>query len=321
MRRAHVSNVAATIAVATAVVATVACSSSSSGGSVSVSQACSDLSSAICTKLQSCDPFFFSVIYADTTTCANVSKGPCADAVNANGSGANASNVEACAQGYMSATCAQLETNNPPTACQVHGSLAAGTACGSGVQCSGDSYCHIAANQVCGVCAALVGANGSCSQSSDCQRGLTCHTPSGSTTGTCVSPVAQGNACMAGGPACQTPLACVAGTCQQPVGMAGQKCDTTAQNCDLTQGLVCGTAGTCEKIAIASPGQPCGLLSGTYTVCQGSAQCNFSMGSTMGTCATTAANGATCGSNGEGCMAGATCVNNACTVPNASSCH
>jgi hypothetical protein len=320
MRRAHVGRAAATIASAAAVVAMVACSSSNSGGSVSVSQACTDLSSAICAKLQSCDPFFFSVIYADTTTCVNASQGPCADAVNANGSGANASNVEACAQGYQSAKCGDLESNNPPSACQVHGSLAAGTACGSGVQCSGDSYCHIAANQLCGVCAALVGANGSCAQSSDCQRGLTCHTPSGSTTGTCVSPVAQGGTCMAGGPPCQTSLACVGGTCQAPVGPM-QTCDKTAQNCDITQGYVCGTSGMCEKITIASPGQPCGLLNGTYTLCQGNATCPIPMGSTMGTCPTVAANGATCGSNGEWCMAGATCANNLCTVPNASSCH
>jgi hypothetical protein len=245
----------------------------------------------------------------------NTSQGPCADAVNANGSGANASNVEACAQGYQSATCGDLESNNPPSACQVHGSLAAGTACGSSVQCSGDSYCHIAANQVCGVCAALVAANASCAQSSDCQKGLTC------SKGTCVSAVAQSATCMAGGPPCQTGLACVGGTCQQTVGTAGQTCDVTAQNCDVTKGLYCVTSGTCQKVAIAAAGQACGVVSGTYTLCQGGAPCTVAMGSTMGSCATNAANGATCGSNGQGCMAGATCVNNLCTLPNASSCH
>jgi hypothetical protein len=312
----HVGRAAATLASAAAVFAMVACSGSTSGGgSVSVSQACSDLASAICGKLQSCEPFLFQLIYGSTSNCESITQGPCADAVNANGSGANASNVEACAQGYQSAMCGDLESNNPPSSCQVHGSLAAGTACGSNVQCSGESYCHTAANSVCGVCAALVGSNGACAQSSDCQKGLTC------SKGTCVAAVAQGGPCMPGGsPPCQAPLACVNNACQQPVG-SGQKCDVAAQNCDITQGLFCSTMGTCEKIVIASPGQPCGLVSGTYTLCQGGAQCTVAMGSTMGTCATNAANGATCGSNGESCMAGATCVNNLCTVPNASSCH
>ncbi len=321
MGHGHVGRAAATIAASGAVVAMLACSSSSGGlgSSVSTTQACTDFASALCGKLNSCAPFLMQLEYGSVSACEQLEQGPCTEAVGANGSGANGSNVEACAQAYMSESCADLESNNTPSACQVHGSLAAGTPCGSGIQCSGDSYCNVPSNATCGVCAALVASGGSCSNDGDCQKGLVCHKPNGSGTGTCVAPVAQGASCSAGGAPCALPNVCFMGTCQAPGG-AGAKCDAVANNCDFTQGLYC-QSGTCTKVAVATAGQACGLVNGTYTLCGSGTQCMLAGTSGMGTCSAAAANGAACGSNGQSCMPGAVCVNNLCTVPNPASCH
>jgi hypothetical protein len=324
MMRAHVGRAAAAIAAAAAFVATVACSgSNASGGSnVSASQACSDLASAICSKLQSCAPFLVQLEYGSVSTCEQVTQGPCTEALGANGVTASTSEVESCAQGYTGASCSDLESNNTPSACQVHGSLAAGTACGSAIQCSGDSYCNIGTNSTCGVCAALVAAGGSCQAESDCEKGLVCHTATGATAGTCVAPVAQGASCTAGGTPCAFPDVCTGGTCQA-AGGAGAQCDPAAGNCDITQGLYCGQNSVCTKATIVSAGQACGLVNGTYALCGSGSTCTLSGTTGMGTCAAAAANGASCGANGAGaaCMPGAACVNGVCTVANPASCH
>jgi hypothetical protein len=295
----------------------VACSSSSGGGgsNVSVQQACTDLANDLCSKLQSCYPFLIQYDYGDMAACATANAQTCPDSVQANGSTTTGSDVEACAQAYASASCTALASNQPPSACQLHGTLSAGQACGSDLQCSGQSYCNIPAGQACGVCAAQGAAGATCkSADSACQAGLVC---TGSGTKTCALPGAQGATCDTTHP-CQAALSCVNGTCAAGLA-AGEKCSTTAQNCDLTQGLICNAQSVCAKITLASPGSTCGLVSGSYVLCSGGASCVTGQNG-MGTCSASAANGQACGADAGACMAPAVCVNGLCTVPDATSC-
>jgi len=302
-------------------IVTVACSGSTSSSNVSPTQACNDLGNAICSKIESCAPFELQVVYGSTSACATRFALTCPDAIAASGSGATPAAVESCSQAYSSASCGDVLSGKTPSACQIYGTLTAGTVCGADQQCVGpDGYCKVAATAVCGACGTTAAAGGACSANSDCQSGLTCPLPTGSTTGSCVAPGAAGATCDKLHP-CASPLACLNTTCSQPV-EAGQACDATAQNCDFTQGLFCNpTTKVCAQIGMAGAGAPCGFANGAYTVCNGGGTCNLNPTTGAGTCEAVAADGATCGSNGASCLQPAVCVNNTCTIPNASSCH
>jgi hypothetical protein len=316
--RAHRSLFSAALVAA----AVVACSGSTAG-TVSSTQACSDLAMNLCTKLNSCAPFYVTLDYGSVSQCAARSAIDCPDVLMANGSGATASDVEACAQAYASASCEALESNSPPPACQIAGTLAAGAVCGSNQQCLGpNAYCKIAPTAICGACATQSAAGGACTSSDDCQSGLVCGAAVGATSGSCVSPGAAGAMCDSGHP-CQSTLVCSNTTCSMPV-QAGGACDPQAQNCDLTQGLFCNpTSKVCAQVQTAAAGAACGFSasSNTYTVCANGAQCNGATATMQGTCGSVAADGAACGSNMATCMAPAICVNDVCTIPNPSSCH
>jgi hypothetical protein len=315
--RVHRSLFSAAVAAA----AVVACSGKG-GSAVSPAQACSDLASAICNKLNSCAPFYVTLAYGSVSQCMTRAAIGCPNLISANGSGATAGDVEACAQAYPSASCADLESNTSPSACQIAGTLPAGSACGGDQQCAGpNGYCKIAASAVCGTCATQSAAGGACSTSDDCQVGLVCGTASGATMGSCVSAGAAGAACSDAHP-CQATLVCYNATCSAPV-EAGGACDATAQNCDGTQGLFCNpTSKVCAQVQTAMSGAACGYSasSNTYTLCANDGTCNGSTQTTQGTCGSIASDGAACGSNMANCMDPAVCVNNTCTLPNAASC-
>jgi hypothetical protein len=301
----------------------VACSGSAAGVGLSPTQACSDLASSICNRLDSCAPFYVTLAYGSVSQCTMRAAVGCPNVISANGSGATASDVEACARAYTAASCADLESNSPPSACQIAGTLAAGAVCGTGQQCVGPSgYCKIASTAVCGACATQSAAGGPCTANGDCQSGLVCGTATGATMGACVSPGAAGAMCDAGHP-CQATLACSKTTCSPP-GQAGAACDPTGQNCDLTQGLFCNpTSKVCAQVQTAAAGGSCGYSASTntYTLCANGATCNGATGTKQGTCGAVAADGAACGSNMATCMAPAICVNDVCTLPDASSCQ
>lgn len=302
---------------AVAAVGTGACSSSGSNN-VSPTQACSDLATALCNREQACAPFDVQLVYGSVSTCITRAQINCPDAISATGSGTTAADIESCAQAVTSTSCSDLESNNAPSACIFAGTLTAGSVCGSDEQCVGpNGYCKVAAGATCGACAAKAAAGGTCAGNDDCQAGLVC--PSGG--GSCVAPGAAGATCSSAHP-CTSPLVCVSTTCTQPA-EAGQACQESAdgQNCDVTQGVVCNTSTmVCSTIGTAAAGAPCGLINGGYTLCSGGATCNLS--GTMGTCGSVAADGAACGgTSGASCLPPAVCVNDTCTLPNASSCH
>jgi hypothetical protein len=301
----------------------VACSGPAAGVGVSPAQACSDLSTSICTRLNACAPFYVTLAYGGVSQCTTRVAIGCPDTISANGSGATASDVEACAQAYPAASCAQLEANAPPPACQIAGTLAAGAVCGTSQQCAGpNGYCKIASTAVCGACATQSAAGGPCTANGDCQAALVCGMAAVATMGACVSPGATGATCDPAHP-CQQTLVCSKTTCSMPV-QAGGACDPIAQNCDLTQGLFCHPMSkVCAQVQTGAAGGPCGFSASTntYTLCTSGATCNGATSTKQGTCGAVAADGAACGSNMATCMTPAVCVNNVCTLPNASSCQ
>lgn len=292
----------------------VACSSSSGGSNVSTSQACADLAQSLCGRIDACAPLYVQIAYGDVATCQTRLGLTCQPALSATGVTATAGDVESCAQAYTSASCEDVLSNNSPSACHVHGSLPAGSPCGSDLQCTGDqSYCKLSTTAMCGVCSTRATAGGACTQSSDCQQGLACVT-NGGAAGTCAAPGAAGATCDATHP-CKGDLACAGGTCKTPV-EAGAACSATDDACDLPKGAYCNPTGmVCAQVGTAMAGGACGVVTGGYAVCTGAATC------AAGTCKAAAADGATCGSNGASCLAPATCINGSCTLPDPSSCH
>jgi hypothetical protein len=311
------------ISAAIAAVTVLACSGSTSSSNVSPTQACSDLATNICNKLNSCAPFYVTIAYGSVSECTARAAIDCPQTISASGSGATASNVEACAQAYTSASCADLESNTAPSACTIAGTLTAGAMCGASQQCVGpNGYCKTSATAVCGTCATLSAAGAACTSNSDCQAGLVCGTAAGATMGACVTAGAAGAMCDAGHP-CGGTLVCYNTTCSAPV-EAGGACDATAQNCDLTSGLYCNpTSKVCAQATTAAAGGSCGYSASanTYTLCSSGATCNGETATTQGTCGAVAADGAACGSNMATCTAPAICVNNVCTLPNPQSCN
>ncbi len=291
-----------------------ACSSSSSTtGGGTPEQACGDALAAFCNRAQSCAPFFIQAAFGDVATCIARQKLTCHTRVTATGSGATASKLEACSQALAAASCDDILSGNTPAACQISGSLGAGTACGDDSQCAA-GYCKKSTGS-CGVCSARSKAGEACAGTADCTPGLACQ-------GTCVMPGAAGAACSASQP-CQGSLVCLvtagAGTCTIPVG-AGAACDPQSQNCDSRQGLFCNPLTTaCATVQVVANGGACGLTGGSFSVCTAAGKCS---GALAGTCLAAAADGAACDTtNGPNCVSPATCINGLCQLPDPSSCR
>jgi hypothetical protein len=301
-----------------------ACSNNTSGGGGfnmtggDVTQSCNDLAAKLCMKLNQCSSFAFSLAYTDMNQCLSRVGVTCPSGAKASGSGATAAALEACAQAYASADCAALVAGVAPSACNIHGSLAAGAACGSSVQCMGDnSYCNIPANQICGVCATRSGPGGPCTQAGDCNLDLAC-----ASTGMCVTPGDTGAQCNPQKP-CKVSLSCVNQQCSAPVGAMGT-CDPNVQNCDYSAGLFCNASNKCIAYKTAAAGAMCGLssTSDSYTLCNGTLLCPTTSMSLRGTCPMISMDNAMCDPNGlqSQCLAPAVCVNGMCVLDDPSSC-
>ncbi|MEO8877288.1 MAG: hypothetical protein ABI461_16965 [Polyangiaceae bacterium] len=292
----------------------VACSSSSSGSSVSADTAENDLAKAFCAHYQSCASLFVQLTYGDSATCEARFKLSIAPSLTATGTGATPGQYETCSADIASASCADLLGRNLPKSCQtVAGTLADGAACGVDAQCK-DKLCRKATDQDCGVCSSVAAAGGACVADGDCDIGLTC------TNKVCTAYGAAGSTCD-DTHTCNATLTCNNGTCAAP-GEAGAACPALGTaGCDLLKGFFCNATKVCAQIGTAKAGQPCGLVSSVYTICTGGGLCKGNTGITPGTCEATAADGAACDdTNGPPCLAPATCTNGACKITDPSTC-
>jgi len=305
--------------------------------STSPTQACSDLSAAVCAKIEQCASAVVTSIYGDTTTCASAAQGSCTAALALTDTGDTAGNVEDCSKAYASLSCSDALDNNLPQACAHHpGTVADGATCGTAGQCK-SGVCQFDSSG-CGKCIEAVASGGACTATSDCQSGLVC-VASSSTASACIAPVGSGATCSTQAPVvpCQAGLVCDSKTtkCETPL-PAGSACDATIQPtlCDQANGYFCTPIGTrCQLAIAATTGQPCGydVKTGDYSYCAGSGFCgNVDQQTGLGTCVAPAASGAACDvANGPLCMPPAFCktgevdggTGGTCTTVDPSTCH
>jgi hypothetical protein len=204
------------------------------------------------------------------------------------GSGLTDATLEACATAVQSAGCSGGSTT--PEVCDIVGTLAGGTGCNEGFQCtSGACFLTAAPGEAgpapssCGQCLAIAqlgqpctvacapgatcdhgaatptcvsitlgGVGADCNGVAlQCEAGLYCNT-----AGTCEVLPAVGEPCTTNG-LCAPPATCVGSTCQ-PLGTTGAAC---GEDQDCVPGLGCGQASqTCSPVTWGTAGQACGDL-------------------------------------------------------------
>jgi hypothetical protein len=278
--------------------------------SVSAAQACADAATAACAAVNKCSPLLIQLEYGDVQTCAMSFQGTCSSALAANGTGWTPAAEEACSQALPGESCADIVSNNPPSACQTPtGQLTNGVACGDGAQCQ-SKYCNLGTNGTCGACGTR--SAGTCQRNADCSYGQLC------VKGGCVAPGLAGSTCDATHP-CNVTLACKNGVCAAP-DEAGAPCTTDPNSifgsCDELKALYChALTRVCTAIVFAGAGQPCGLINNGLTVCSANGTCN-------GTCTAALAAGANCAPSAtkDPCAPPATCSGGVCKLADPSMC-
>jgi hypothetical protein len=275
---------------------------------ITLQGACTDLETALCNKIESCDPFYITETYGTVAGCVQRSLLACPLIAAA------PSDIEACAQSTPAETCDQLFSNNEPAACNYVGPMPQGGACSQNAQCdTRTEFCEGDPGQTCGVCAPRVGAMGACSDDSVCQLGLSCAIPSGDTLGTCAVPAAAGEECDDNQPCAGTLVCTENGVCGLALEV-GAAC--ASQECDESQGVFCDTElEVCTQYQAASPGDACGF-------CAASGFCRTDSDLGTGTCLAAAADGTACdATNGPLCTPPAACTNGLCELPVAQVCN
>lgn len=296
------------------------------GSDLTAEQACSDVAESRCAKLSSCSPTDLERRWGDLTTCETREKLACMQGLTASATGATPPSVEECSTALAAATCdAFLSKVMPPPECLAQmGPAALGAACAFNAQCK-SSFCALADDALCGVCAVQPVAGDSCA-TTGCGPELSCV----KATMLCQAPVASGGACDRTMP-CGTGLSCVGstmttmGTCMADATTVGATCDPqrkTGPGCDAGSGLACNTmTKQCVMQPDVAAGMPCGLIANVETRCAGGATCEIPTGQTTGTCVAPAADGAACdATNGPDCLFPAKCVAGTCQLPGSSSC-
>jgi hypothetical protein len=309
---------------------------SSACSGTSPTQACTDLTTAVCAELQQCAPPLLAGAYGDSATCISRTSIACENGLALKNTSDTADEAEKCSKAYASLSCNDFLDNNPPAACThtTPGKIADGSACGTAGQCV-SGVCQINGQTGCGTCIEPVAAMQPCKETSDCQSGLLCALSS-QTAAVCIAPVASGATCSNTAPIipCQSGLLCNMGKCQAPL-PANAACTPAAPLCDAQNGFWCTPVGTrCVPILYAAMGQPCGYdkTTGDLTACSGSGFCgNVSMSTGLGTCTAPAADGAACDTaNGPLCLPPAFCditsgvdggTAGTCTLVNPSTCN
>lgn len=297
-----------------------ACSGSNAGPhpNAGPDQACTDIASARCAKLDACNKTGIVTRYGDMATCNAREKLACTLSLQAPATTVTASLQEQCIPALTAQSCNDYLLGIFPVAClPPAGPRATLAGCAYGGQCV-TTDCAIAKGEACGTCSNVPAPGDSCARIGCGRSGFVCVRD----TMTCGAPAADGGSCGLDVP-CAPSLACVGatntaqGSCQPRLSSAGAVCDShrrTAPDCDHNAGLHCNPISKiCDAIAFASPGQPCGITSGgVYALCT-NGSCPIPDGGSTGICFANAAD------DGGGCDldAGAACVSPARCVVNA----
>ena len=275
---------------------------------ISIDQACSDFTAAVCGRMRACTPFLLQTSYGDARMCAARSALQCKPTLAAPGSQASAAQLNACARAISLEGCDEALDNPQPSACDIGGALAEGAPCAAGQQCQ-TGYCKMSAGGVCGTCVKRVGARYTCLADGDCVAGLVCD------RGACAAPGGADSPCGGALPACSRALTCLSGTCRKP-STIGARC-ASATDCDGNHGLYCNVlTRQCAQMLITTANQPCGVLHNTLVACAAGSTC------LRGKCIPPAADGASCDFlDGPECLPPAQCISGKCLVPDPTACR
>jgi hypothetical protein len=279
--------------------------------------ACAQLATAQCDKLDACITNGTSQRYTDKATCVARLMASCTTSLAAADTANNPDNVIACATAVPTASCDDYIGNDVVACAPLMGKRALGSPCAYPAQCQ-SAVCAIAKGTNCGSCAAPSSAGDSCATAS-CSRGFTCVAG----TQTCQTPGGSGASCDDNHP-CGFRLSCVvatgatSGSCEAAGTTAGTACDPrreAAPGCANNAGLVCDSATKqCLAATFSGPGGACGLSGGKVVLCDMASVCFGASGATPGTCKAIALEGQPCdGVAGPSCMAPARCVTGSAT--------
>jgi hypothetical protein len=227
----------------------------SSGGSVSIEELPDALGQALCQAEKACNPFFYSLAFANVDCKSLLSKRleeasltQIQAAITANTVKYDAVLAQSCVSAVSSGGCGVLD-NHLPEVCRqaLSGSVAIGGDCEIDAQCSGSNRCQIDGSSCPGTCAPLASAGIACGKDSDCALGLICS----AATAHCTTPAAVGEPCQGGSAAqCAAGLLCIgnddgqmrAGTCTTSAAALLQK---EGESCDLQRGPWCTPGLSC----------------------------------------------------------------------------
>lgn len=296
---------------ATAAVLSWGCSSSNSN--VSAQQACSDLASARCQKMQQCNPQGLLNTYGDLGTCEARQSATCVTNLAAPQTANGPAHTEDCAQATPGESCSDFELGNVAPACQPPaGPRAAGSPCAVSAQCA-SAFCLQPRTSSCGLCAPPPSVGSAC-VNNGCGPGLVCDAK----TLLCANPVGAGGSCDDSS-ACAPGFTCIGNTstangiCTALATAAGASCDQAdgGTRCDGRLGLYCNVpeGRKCDRIVSATATFACGTIDGGVIDCSAGAFCQRPGSSRSGICVGTAAEGGSCDeANGPTCTTPARCV-------------
>jgi hypothetical protein len=283
------------IAVLLASATAAACSGSSTSASnaIPLEEVPSELAKSYCAAEQACDPFFYSIAFANTDCVARFTatfqQASFTDIQNAVSAGTvkyDGAKARSCADAISAGACTTLD-NNAPNVCQeaLAGTVDTGGDCTIDQECKGLARCDTSSGTCPGKCAALASAGVACGSDDDCVKGTVC-SPA---TSHCAAPAADGEPCKG----------------------------TTAGNCGA--GLICvgnddakktpGKCMTASAVLVAKDGESCDLTAGPWCVAGSSCVVqSIAQGVPVSQCQPMAAPGGTCGIGIPGqCPAGQYC--------------
>ena len=296
-----------------AVVVSLACSNSSSPSNVTASQACADIATARCQKMQQCGPQNILNTYGDLATCESRQSATCVSNLAAPQTANSPVHTEDCAEAIPGVTCSDFELGNVPPACQPPaGPRANGSSCSVSAQCA-TAFCLIPKTSSCGTCEPAPAVGAPCSNNG-CGPGLVCDAK----TLLCATPLGAGGSCDDSS-ACSPGFTCIgnspaaSGTCTAVATAVGANCDLAdaGTRCDGRLGLYCNVpqGRVCEQVGNAAATLACGTIDGGVIDCNAGAFCQRPGNSRSGVCIAPASESSACDeTNGPTCSTPARCV-------------
>ncbi|MBI5607412.1 MAG: hypothetical protein HY902_00870 [Deltaproteobacteria bacterium] len=299
-------------------VATLGCASEPTADSSGA--ACNGWAAQTCGALQKCAPYTLTSTWGTLANCTTRRAAVCLAKLQAPGTAASASSVNACAAAVAAVACSDIQLLDSLAACLPKaGSLDVAAACADDSQCA-STRCRITGGspgQACGTCVVRAPLGGACASDADCQGSAKCEATQ--SIKVCKERVAIGEKCD-DSHVCIAPATCQSNKCTAPAAV-GSKCDLGTKNCDSGAGAYChDQKELCTAFKSAGEGKSCNFINGEFVKCDYGLACG-DLQAGVGTCHLVPDFGEAC-STGDNppCRAGLVCDAGLCSVPKFTSC-